>query len=259
MTGYIKLHRQILESDIWRCDLWTQRVWQYFLLSAAHAADSKWKQLPAGSLQVKFSQVVKDTYFIEKTEMRKLTRSKFNNVLKYLAEKKMIQYQQRHGKDVFITIVKWDRYQHVSSATMEVQNTKETLVHDRKIVTKINSGRLLDLWGRDCLPRTPHYSQQEMALHTLHAEYGYSEEQIELLIKRVQQHKDDGLNFIWKSGPIRLIKTINKTGQLAAEYVERFEGFHNHTIKENTNGTARKRVENGHRSIEKWLHESTDA
>ena len=227
MTGFILLYRDYLNHPIWRTDEWTRRTWEFLLLSAVHKGNAQQRGTLIGTCELTYSQIVEGTYYIENgSTLKKISRNKLNKVIKYLQENDMITYKAQQGKSITITITNWHKWQHPKEHAFVKSDVDFNNIKESKPDPNFSSGALMELWGRDNLPNSPHYSAHELVLHQLHVQPPhYSFDDLSHIITNVKKYKNDGLEFVWNSGPIRLNKTIHKTGQLVAEYCLNFKGF----------------------------------
>lgn len=253
MTGFILLYRDYLNHPIWRTDEWTRRTWEFLLLSAAHRGNAQQRNAKIGTCELTYTQIVEGTYYIENgTTLKKISRNKLNKVIKYLQENDMITYQAKQGKSITITITNWHKWQHPKEhAFVKSDVDFNHIEEDWQQDPNFSSGKLMELWGRENLPNSPHFSAHELVLHQLHVQPPhYSVADLTEIIGNVKKYKNDGLEFVWRSGPIRLNKTIHKTGQLVAEYCLNFKGFTKNG-KAITNRT--ERIANGNKLLDELL------
>ena len=259
MTGFILLYRDYLSHPIWRQDEWTRRTWEFLLLSAAHKGNAHQRKTNIGTCELTFSQIVEGTYYIENgTTLKKISRGKLNKIIKYLQNEGMIKYSSRQGKSITIEIVNWHKWQHPKeNAFVKSDVSFNNIQEDFEADPNFRTGELMQIWGRDTLPNSPHYSAHELVLYQLHIQPPhYSFDDLKAIIENVKRYKDSGLEFVWKSGPIRLNKTIHKTGQLVAEYCLNFKGF-------SKNGKAIRnrndRITEGNELLDELLKPKTNA
>jgi len=240
--GYIFLWRRTADHPIWRKDEWHIRIWVWLLLEAAHRGNAQHRALPIGACDVTYPEVREGTWYVdERGGTKKVSRRKLNSVLLWMASENMVNYQAGRGKATRIHITNWQKWQHHwDASTSHValafnDNGDEGWTADPEYY----AAEMMELWGRDNLPNSPHWTSQEMALHNLHHKPPhYSKEQIRQIVMTVKAHAGGGLSWIWKAGPIRLTRPIKSTGQLTAEYVLAFEPLQDRTSNAKPKRTA---------------------
>lgn len=78
MQGWIKLHRKILENEIWH-DVTTFRLFTLLLLQAVHKDGVKVKgiELKRGQYLRSYSKLAEDLEYKEKEDLKKFRKARF--------------------------------------------------------------------------------------------------------------------------------------------------------------------------------------
>lgn len=108
-NGWIKLHRSIMNSDVWGNDRYF-KLWCYLLMRANHEKRGFWWndsfiEVEKGTFVTGRKQISKDT---------KMPESTIEDALRFLETRHQIR-QQKTSKYRLITILKWDSYQNPTS------------------------------------------------------------------------------------------------------------------------------------------------
>jgi len=109
--GWIKLHRKIIENEIWH-DVTTFRLFLLLLLKAAHKDGIKINgiELKRGQYLRSYSKLADDLEFKEKRGLKKVSKSTILRSVKKLIEEGMIIVNETDYGTLF-TIVKYEEYQ----------------------------------------------------------------------------------------------------------------------------------------------------
>ena len=121
MEGWIKLHRKILENPIICKDSDYLSVWMYLLLNATH------KEIPAlfkgEKIILKPGQLITGRKSI--ASKLKISESKIYRIINEYKSEHQIE-QQTSNKNSLITILNWDKYQHLEQQNETQMNNKRT-------------------------------------------------------------------------------------------------------------------------------------
>lgn len=111
MQGWIKLHRQILDNEIWH-DVTTFRLFTLLLLQAVHKDGVKVKgiELKRGQYLRSYSKLAEDLEYKEKRGYKKVSKSTVLRSVKKLVEERMVSVYETDYGTVF-TIIKYHEYQ----------------------------------------------------------------------------------------------------------------------------------------------------
>lgn len=138
MSGWIKLHRKMLDNPIVCKDGDHLAVWTYLLLNATH------KEYPAvfgkEKIILKPGQLI--TGRIAISERLRVSESKIQRILSAFENEQQIE-QQTGNKNRLITILSWSEYQHGEQQNEHEMNNKRTTseqqVNTNKNVKKVRS------------------------------------------------------------------------------------------------------------------------
>lgn len=154
MQGWIKLHRKVLENDLWN-DITTFRLFLLLLLRATHKDGVKIKSisLKRGQYLRSYSRLVEDLEYKEKRGLKKVSKSTVLRSVKKLIEAGMVSvYETKYG--TLFTITKYEEYQgsendrELLSATSKAafENAIETLsVQEQELENDKNSKKEITL------------------------------------------------------------------------------------------------------------------
>lgn len=121
MTGYIKLHRKILDNPVVCKDAEYYAVWNYLLLNATHTEyDAIFK---GGRITLKPGQLITGRKAI--AEKFNISESKVQRVLKTFENEQQIE-QQTTNKNRLITIINWKDYQSGEQQNEQLLNNNRT-------------------------------------------------------------------------------------------------------------------------------------
>ncbi|EWG12722.1 DnaD domain protein [Cytobacillus firmus] len=111
MQGWIKLHRKILDNEIWH-DVTTFRLFTLLLLQAVHKDGVKVKgiELKRGQYLRSYSKLAEDLEYKEKRGYKKVSKSTVLRSVKKLVEEGMVSVCETDYGTVF-TILKYHEYQ----------------------------------------------------------------------------------------------------------------------------------------------------
>lgn len=113
MQGWIKLHRKILENEIWH-DVTTFRLFTLLLLQAVHKDGVKVKgiELKRGQYLRSYSKLAEDLEYKEKRGYKKVSKSTVLRSVKKLVDEGIVSVNETEYGTVF-TILKYHEYQGV--------------------------------------------------------------------------------------------------------------------------------------------------
>ncbi|MCM3395938.1 hypothetical protein [Cytobacillus oceanisediminis] len=125
MQGWIKLHRKILENEIWH-DVTTFRLFTLLLLQAVHKDGVKVKgiELKRGQYLRSYSKLAEDLEYKEKRGYKKVSKSTVLRSVKKLVDEGIVSVNETDYGTVF-TILKYHEYQGFdddSEAPIETDN-----------------------------------------------------------------------------------------------------------------------------------------
>jgi len=107
MIGWIKIHRDLLESDIWKCEEFSRgQAWVDLILLANHKDSFFYKR--GNKVDVKRGQVGRSE--VELSDRWKWSRSKVRKFLKDLEKEQQISIVKSAVTQV-VTIINYDEYQ----------------------------------------------------------------------------------------------------------------------------------------------------
>ncbi|WP_282140299.1 hypothetical protein [Cytobacillus oceanisediminis] len=111
MQGWIKLHRKILENEIWH-DVTTFRLFTLLLLQAVHKDGVKVKgiELKRGQYLRSYSKLAEDLEYKEKRGFKKVSKSTVLRSVKKLVDEGIVAVNETDYGTVF-TILKYHEYQ----------------------------------------------------------------------------------------------------------------------------------------------------
>ncbi|MGM0775468.1 MAG: hypothetical protein ACQEXE_01655 [Bacillota bacterium] len=111
MQGWIKLHRKILENEIWH-DVTTFRLFTLLLLHAVHKDGVKVKgiELKRGQYLRSYSKLAEDLEYKEKRGYKKVSKSTVLRSVKKLVDEGIVSVNETDYGTVF-TILKYHEYQ----------------------------------------------------------------------------------------------------------------------------------------------------
>ena len=111
MNGWIKVHRKILENDIWQ-DVNRFRLFMFLLLNAAHKDGMKINgvTLKRGQYLRSYSKLIEDLEYREGRGTKRLSKSTIMRNVKKLIENGMVTVSETDSGTLF-TIVNYEEYQ----------------------------------------------------------------------------------------------------------------------------------------------------
>lgn len=131
-TGYIKLHRKMLDNPIVCKDSETFSIWIYLLLNATH------QEIPAifkgQKIMLKKGQLITGILSISKKLM--INKDKVQRTLKCFEVDKQIE-QQTSNKNRLISILNWEIYQ-TSDKPVDKQLINNCETTDKQLITNKN-------------------------------------------------------------------------------------------------------------------------
>ena len=128
MEGWIKLHRGLLESNVWTCEPFSRgQAWVDLLLLANHKDTFFYKR--GHKIDVKRGQLGRST--VELSDRWKWSRSKVNKFLKDLEKEQQIE-QQKTNVTQIITIINYDEYQQKEQQTEQQKSSRSAAEEQQK-------------------------------------------------------------------------------------------------------------------------------
>lgn len=123
MSGWIKLHRKILDNEIWN-DVTTFRLFTLLLLRASHKDGIKTKSIVInrGQYLRSYSKLAEDLEFKEGRGFKKVSKSTIKRSVQKLIDAGIVTVSETDSGTVF-TIVKYEDYQGVED---DIDNISET-------------------------------------------------------------------------------------------------------------------------------------
>lgn len=143
MTGWVKLHRQLLDNPIVMKDAEHLAVWTYLLLKATHIEynvifNNKRIILMPGQLITGRKSIASSL---------KINESKVQRILKLLENEQQIE-QQTSNQNRLITIVNWGIYQE-SEQQIEQQTNNERTTSEQQVNTNKNIKNIKNIKNKD--------------------------------------------------------------------------------------------------------------
>lgn len=128
MEGWIKLHRQLLESDLWRSEAFSKgQAWVDLILLANHKDSFFYKR--GVKIDVKRGQLARSS--VELSDRWKWSRSKVMKFLKDLKKEQQISITVSTVTQV-VTVINYDNYQQKEQQTGQQKNSKRTAKEQQK-------------------------------------------------------------------------------------------------------------------------------
>ena len=122
MEGWIKLHRAILDNDLWKSEPFSRgQAWVDLLLLANHKESFFYKR--GNKVIVKRGQVGRSS--VELSDRWKWSRTKINKFLKDLEKEQQI-ITHKSSVTQLLTIVNYDVYQEKEQQTGQQKNNRKT-------------------------------------------------------------------------------------------------------------------------------------
>ena len=128
MEGWIKLHRGLLESNVWTCEPFSRgQAWVDLLLLANHKDSFFYKR--GNKIDVKRGQLGRSV--VELSDRWKWSRSKVNKFLKDLEKEQQIK-QQKSSITQIVTIINYDEYQEKEQQTLQQKGSRKAAEGQQK-------------------------------------------------------------------------------------------------------------------------------
>ncbi|HEY9222333.1 MAG TPA: hypothetical protein VIO43_12245 [Lutibacter sp.] len=128
MEGWIKLHRQLLDSDLWKSEPFTRgQAWVDLLLLANHQESFFYKR--GVKIIVKRGQLARSE--VELSDRWKWSRTKVRKFLNDLKKEQQIEQQKTNVTQV-VSIVNYELYQKKEQQTGQQKNSKRTAKEQQK-------------------------------------------------------------------------------------------------------------------------------
>ncbi|MCM3396457.1 DnaD domain protein [Oceanobacillus profundus] len=131
MSGWIKLHRKILDNEIWN-DVTTFRLFTLLLLRASHKDGIKTKSIVInrGQYLRSYSKLAEDLEFKEGRGFKKVSKSTIKRSVQKLIDAGMVTVSETDSGTVF-TIAKYQDYQAIDEDTEDVSGTDSDTLTER--------------------------------------------------------------------------------------------------------------------------------
>lgn len=135
MSGWIKLHREIFDSDIWH-DVTTFRLFVYLIGKASHqdGINHKGLVLNKGQFVRSYRKLADDLTFKEGRGYKKYSLSTIKNSIKKLVDDERIAVDETKLGTLF-TIINYEKYQETSQ---KVHSTPNTYNEKRDVSPNVN-------------------------------------------------------------------------------------------------------------------------
>lgn len=128
MEGWIKLHRKLLDNDLWRSEPFTRgQAWVDLLLLANHKESFFYKR--GNKVIVKRGQVGRSS--VELSDRWRWSRTKVSKFLKDLEKEQQISIYKSTVTQV-ITVVNYDEFQEKEQQTKQQKDSKKTTEEQQK-------------------------------------------------------------------------------------------------------------------------------
>ncbi|MDA7028496.1 hypothetical protein PJ311_18315 [Bacillus sp. CLL-7-23] len=125
MQGWIKLHRKIIEHEIWS-DVTTFRLFTFLLLRASHHDGNKINgmELKQGQFIRSYSKLCEDLSYKEGRGLKKVSKSTILRSVKKLVSKGMVTVSETDNGTLF-TIVNYQSYQELNTPKESFRETED--------------------------------------------------------------------------------------------------------------------------------------
>lgn len=125
MSGWIKLHRRILDNEIWQ-DVTAFRLFTLLLLKASHKDGVKTRgiEVNRGQYLRSYSKLAEDLEYVEGRGFKKVSKSTVERKVKKLVDEGMISVSETVNGTMF-TITKYDDYQGLDDKAESSNGTDE--------------------------------------------------------------------------------------------------------------------------------------
>lgn len=128
MEGWIKLHRSLLESDVWTCEPFSRgQAWVDLLLLANHKDSFFYKR--GNKIDVKRGQLGRSS--VELSDRWKWSRSKVSKFLKDLEKEQQINVKKSAVTQI-VTIINYDEFQSKEQQTEQQKSSRKTTEEQQK-------------------------------------------------------------------------------------------------------------------------------
>lgn len=122
MTGWISVHRKLLDSDLWKCETFTRgQAWIDLLLLANHSETFFYKR--GNKVTVKRGQVGRSQ--VELSDRWNWSRSKVRKFLNDLEKEQQI-IQHKTTVTQILTVINYDYYQNKEQQTSQQKDSRRT-------------------------------------------------------------------------------------------------------------------------------------
>lgn len=128
MEGWIKLHRSLLESDVWVCEPFSRgQAWVDLLLLANHKDSFFYKR--GNKIDVKRGQLGRSS--VELSDRWSWSRSKVNKFLKDLEKEQQIKVIKTSVTQI-VTIINYDEFQQKEQQTEQQKDSRRAAEEQQK-------------------------------------------------------------------------------------------------------------------------------
>lgn len=128
MEGWIKLHRSLLESDVWVCEPFSRgQAWVDLLLLANHKDSFFYKR--GNKIDVKRGQLGRSS--VELSDRWSWSRSKVNKFLKDLEKEQQIKVVKTSVTQI-VTIINYDEFQQKEQQTEQQKDSRRAAEEQQK-------------------------------------------------------------------------------------------------------------------------------
>ena len=163
MSGWIKDHRQELESDIWLMPPLYHRVWQWLKYKANHEdreipmKDGSRLLIRRGQHLTSLRQIAQGVGWYEGMKWKEPNPKTISSILSWMEKQQMIRVERGNGNRQYtlITLLNWDLYQMKddegnSKETVRKQSEKQqTDINKNDYINNIVPTEQPDGWGQD--------------------------------------------------------------------------------------------------------------
>lgn len=136
MGGWIKLHRKVLDNEIW-CDVTVFRLFTLLMLKATHQEMRvRGQTLKRGQYVRSYSKLTEDLAYKEGRGLKTMSKSTVMRAVKKLVITGMVDISETEYGTLF-TIINYDMYQGIGTSTI---NERDTMSIRTMNVTETNAG-----------------------------------------------------------------------------------------------------------------------
>ncbi|MFJ7735302.1 hypothetical protein ACIQ2D_03070 [Lysinibacillus sp. NPDC097287] len=136
MGGWIKLHRKVLDNEIW-CDVTVFRLFTLLMLKATHQEMKvRGQTLKRGQYVRSYSKLAEDLAYKEGRGLKTMSKSTVMRAVKKLVGAGMLDVSETEYGTLF-TVVNYDMYQGIGTST---SNDRDTMLARTMNITETNAG-----------------------------------------------------------------------------------------------------------------------